>query len=224
MTDLSPTLLEELGGLETPTPTSLVEAATELGNTSGVGVSTANSTEERALILLGSGVKAEAVANALGVTPSRISQFLSNEVFAAAVENLRYEQLQRHNKRDDAYDALEDKLLAKLDHSLNLIAKPDTLIRALSAVNNAKRRGQSAPEHVANHTNIVQLVLPTIIKEIFATNINNQVVKAGEQELLTLPSSDLLSKVEAIQKERVERVEQIEQVEDATIELQEPEK
>ena len=214
------TLFEELGGMEigtpTPTPTELVELAGRLGNTSGVGVT--SSTEERALILLGSGIKAEAVANALGVTASRISQLLSQEQFAAAVENLRYENLQRHNERDDKYDKLEDKLIEKLDRALNLIAKPDTLIRALSAVNNAKRRGQSSPEHVANHTNIVQLVLPTVIKEVFATNIDNQVVKAGEQELLTLPSGDLLKQVEIRQQERIE------QAQDAKAKLPEQEK
>ena len=210
-------LLEELGA-NIPTPTQLIDPIEHLGDTSSVGVST--STEERALTLLGSGVQAEAVANALGVTPSRISQLLSQEDFASKVANLRYEILQKHNVRDNAYDTLEDKLIKKLENSINLMAKPDTLIRAVSVVNNAKRRGQSSPDHVANHTNIVQLILPTIIKEIFATNLDNQVVRAGEQELLTMPSSNLLDQVKAIQKERIEHIQDAE----ANPELQEQEK
>jgi len=154
--------------------------------------------EERALNLLGSGVAAESVASALGVTPSRIAQFLSVDAFADKVANLRYKALQEHNVRDGKYDALEDRLLIKLEKSLPLMVRPETILKAMSTVNGAKRRGQSAPEQVTNQQNIVNLVLPAKIAEQFsvAININNQVTKAGGQELLTMPSGNLLKQVE----------------------------
>lgn len=194
--DLDTELLDSLGGFvaepNAPAP------STRTGLTS--------STEERALQLLGSGIAASSVAAALGVTESRISQLLSREDFAQKVSNLRYENLQKHNLRDSAYDSLEDKLLYKLEKSIPLMFKPETLLNAIKVVNGAKRRGQSAPEQVINQQNIVNLVLPAIITEKFTVNVNNQVIRAGEQELHTIPSSTLLNQIEQQRNREVEEV------------------
>ena len=74
--------------------------------------------------------------------------------------------------------------------------KPETILRAITTINGAKRRGQSAPETIVNNNNIVQLILPQIIAEKFSVNIDNQVTRAGEQELHTIPSGNLLKQVE----------------------------
>lgn len=156
------------------------------------------SIEEKALRLLGSGVQAEAVASALGVTASRISQLLAEDNFSKKVANLRYESLQKHNRRDTKYDSLEDRLIDKLEKSLPLLVKPESILKAITVVNGAKRRGQSAPAQVNNQQNIVNLVLPASIAAKFtvATNIDNQVTRAGDQELLTMASGNLLKQVE----------------------------
>jgi hypothetical protein len=162
------------------------------------GLTTA--TTEKALNLLGSGVNAEQTASALGVTPARISQLLAEENFAGLVAGLRYKNLQKHNVRDNAYDSLEDKLLAKLEKAMPLLIKPESILKAISVVNNAKRRGQSAPQQANTQLNIVTLVMPNVIAQRFAVDINNQVTKAGEQNLLTMQSGNLLSRVEAAQE------------------------
>lgn len=154
------------------------------------------STEERALQLLGSGIAAENVAAALGVTPSRIAQLLSDEEFSKKVETLRYENLQRHNLRDDHYDRIEDTLLGKLERSISLMFKPQEILRAIQVVNGAKRRGQSAPQQVTNQNTIVNLIMPKTIINKFSTNADNQVIRAGEQELHTMPASNLLKQIE----------------------------
>ena len=164
------------------------------GETSGV--------EEKALNLLGAGVGAEQVAAALGVTPARISQLLSDKNFSDKVTEARYRNLQSHTKRDNTYDSLEDKLLSRLEKSLPLMVKPDTLLKAIAVVNSAKRRGQSAPDQLVNQNNIVNVILPQHIVQTFTTNINNQVTKAGNQELLTMQSGTLLKRVEAKENER----------------------
>ena len=157
----------------------------------------ATATEDRALSLLGSGVPAASVASALGVDASRISQLLANKEFADQVAALRYENLQEHNARDSTYDTLEDKLLTKLEKSLPLLFRPTDILKAIQVVNSAKRRGQSAPEQVTNQQNIVNLILPTQITQKFVSNVNNQVVKAGEQELVTMQSGNLLALAES---------------------------
>jgi len=164
--------------------------------------STSTTTEDRALALLGSGVNAEAVATALGVSPSRISQLLSDENFAARVTELRFNNLQQHNKRDNAYDTLEDKLLSKLERALPLMMRPAEILKALQVVNGAKRRGQSAPEQITNQQTIVNIVLPSQVVNKFTTNSNNQVIKAGHQDLVTMPSGSLLKKIEEEKNEQ----------------------
>ena len=155
-----------------------------------------SSVEEKALALLGSGVAAEQVASALGVTPGRISQLLAEETFSQEVAALRYDALQQHNKRDDRYDRLEDTLMDKLDKAMPLLIRPGDIINALTKVNNATRRGQSAPTQVNNQQNIVTLVMPTIIVDKFTTNAQNQVTSAGGQDLSTMASGNLLKQVE----------------------------
>lgn len=178
-----------------PTATVLTDNDSHLiSSTYSPGVT--SGLEEKALNLLGSGISAENTASALGVSPSRISQLLAVVAFSDEVSKLRYTALQSHNVRDNRYDSLEDRLIKKLEHSLPLMVKPADIVNALTRVNAAKRRGQSAPQQVVNQQNIVNLTIPTVIADKFAINVNNQVVKAGEQELQTMPSGNLLKQVE----------------------------
>jgi len=167
-----------------------------------------SSTEERALDLLGSGINSENVALALGVTPSYISQLLSNEDFSDKVAKRRYEHLQKHNIRDNSYDELEDLLLAKLKNAMPLMFKPDTILKAISTINGAKRRGQSSPDQVTNQNNIVNLILPAHIITQFSTNIENQVIRAGDQDLQTMQSNTLLEQVERRKERAIEHLPQ----------------
>ena len=186
--------LESLGASSTEAdlPEGEVSSHYSPGSTSGI--------EERALSLLGSGIDAEQVAAALGVTPSRISQLLSDESFAHKVADIRYQFLQQHNVRDERYDNLEDRFLDRLEKHESLFFKPNDILKALTTLNSAKRRGQSAPTSVTNNQNIVTLVLPKIIAAEFSIDMNNQVIKAGDQELLTMPSGNLLKQVEDAQE------------------------
>ncbi len=150
-----------------------------------------NSTEEKALALLGSGLGPEVVATACGVSASRISQLLSEPEFAAAVSELRFTALQKHNERDNTYDALEEKLQKQLGATIPMLMRPMEIARVLSVVNAAKRRGSSAPESVHNQNTVVSIMLPTKIIQNFTTNINNQVVQIGTQELQTIQAGSL---------------------------------
>lgn len=159
-------------------------------------------TEDRALALLGTGISTEKVASALGVSAARISQLMADETFAGQVVALRYENLQKFNVRDGKYDSLEDRVLEKLESAIPLMFKPETILKALQTLNSAKRRGQSAPESAADKQQIVTLVLPKQITQNFTTNIDNQVVNAGGQNLQTMQSGNLLALAEKAETER----------------------
>lgn len=156
-----------------------------------MGNTTTTTTEVRALTLLGQGLGPEVVAAAVGVSVSRISQLLSNPEFASSVAELRYENLAKHNTRDSAYDGLEDSLLEKLKDCLPYMMRPMEILKAIQIINAAKRRGSSAPESITQQQTVVQLILPTQILQNFTTNINNQVIKAGSQELITVQSGSM---------------------------------
>ena len=195
-------LLAELGGVQLTAHETTSADPTPAVPSSHYSPGISTSIEERAMTLLGSGVNADSVANALGVTPSRISQLLAEKTFASKVSALRYESLQKHNKRDGRYDTLEDKLITKLEKSLPLLIRPESILKAISVVSGVKRRGQSTPEQVTNQQNIVNIILPQVIKQKFAIDINNQVIKAGDQELHTMPSGNLLKQVEDAEEAR----------------------
>lgn len=154
--------------------------------------STTTSTEERALVLLGQGIKSEMVAAALGVTAARISQLISDPEFARKVSELRFSNLSKHSERDNAYDEIEDELLARMKELLPMMYKPHEVLSALVKVNAAIRRGQSAPETILGTKEVVTLTMPVVLMQQFnqniSVNVNNQVVRAGDQELVTVQS------------------------------------
>lgn len=149
------------------------------------------STETRALALLGQGIEPGIVANSLGVDPSRISQLLSDENFAAQVAELRFENLAKHSMRDNKYDNMEDKLLEMLEDCLPMMHRPMEILKAITVINAAKRRGSSTPESVINKQQVISLVVPVQIINKFQANMQGQVIKAGEQELITIQSGSL---------------------------------
>lgn len=154
-----------------------------------------NSTEKRALELLGTGgVSQEQVAAALGVTASYISQLMSQEEFAEAVTSARFIALQSHSERDSRYDKVEDALLEKLETTLPLMHKPLEIARTLQIINGAKRRGAGSPDAGVQKQTVITLVLPTQIIDRFSskTNLSNQVLEVNGQQLLTIQSSTLL--------------------------------
>lgn len=157
-----------------------------------MSTSTTTATEDRALILLGKGIPPTAVAQTLGVDPSRITQLLGQEVFAQKVIELKYNELSKHTMRDSNIDELEDKLLEKLKDAMVFMTRPMEILKAFSVLNASKRRGQVSQEGLQGQQSVVQLVIPTIILQKFTTNVHNQVTQVGQQSLLTIPSGQLL--------------------------------
>lgn len=169
---------------------------------------TSSSTRDRALKLLGQGVSVDATAAACGVSPSAISQLLSMDDFAAAVAELRFAALEKHNHQDSEYDSLEATLTEKFKQSIPLMLRPMELLKGLQVINAQKRRGASAPEAIHDKQTVVSITLPSVILNNFTnatltTNIHNQVVKVGDKDLTTMQSGTLLGIHKAGQPEGV---------------------
>lgn len=160
-------------------------------------VTTTSPTEERALSLLGQGCGPELVASAIGISISRVSQLLSDPIFAEKVAELRFKHLARHNERDQRADRIEDMLLEKLENIIPYLMDPMKIVMAYTKINAAKRRGSSSPEAITSQTTVVSLNIPSVVinQHISAQNIqvntNNQVIRAGSQDLITVQSSNM---------------------------------
>lgn len=150
-----------------------------------------SSVEDRAMRMLGNNLSPEIVAQATGVSVSRISQLLSDSTFAASVMELRCGILQKHNDRDNAYDEMEDTLIAKMRDLIPYMYKPGEVLHAIRIINNAHRRGSVVSHNEGVAATVVNITLPTIITQRFITDINNQVITAGTQDLVTVQSSQM---------------------------------
>lgn len=161
-----------------------------------------NGIQSRAMELLGSGVQSSLVAQTLGVSESYISQLLSEETFLKGVVDLRYKALSKHNERDGKYDSIEDTLLDRLKETLPLLFDPMKIIKCIQVINAAKRRGQEESGSITAHNTVVNLTMPVVVMNRFSVkkDANNQVIEAGEQQLVTLQSGSLLDLAERVKK------------------------
>lgn len=158
-------------------------------------------TKERALSLLGYGSKPAQVAAVCGVSESEISQLVSDPIFAQQVAELRFKNQAKHNERDNELDMMEDTLIEKMKDLLPMMHRPMEVLKAIQVINQAKRRGASSPEQLSGAQTVVTLVMPITVVQKFTTNIHNQVVRAGNDDLVTIQSSKLLDAVKSHMKE-----------------------
>jgi hypothetical protein len=152
--------------------------------------------------LLGNGLSNEVVATAVGVSPSYISQLMSDEVFASEVVTLRTKTLTDATSRDRSIDSLEDKLLHKYGQLVDqgMVYKPTDVLRALQVINAAKRRGTTPQQANTVNQTVVILNIPVKVVNKFKKNISGEVIEVvtpegDQQTLVTMPSATLMRKL-----------------------------
>ena len=85
-------------------------------------------TNARIKKLLGNGLPSSAVAEAVGVDPSFVSQLLADEDFKREVLTAKAARAEQALERDARWDRIEDKVLEKAEQMLPLISRPRDLI------------------------------------------------------------------------------------------------
>lgn len=164
-------------------------------------VALAGSKKEQIKQLLQANCSITDAAATVGCEVSYVSQLMTDEEFAKDIITYRILNLQEQTNRDKKYDSLEDKLLAGLELKLEqgmALMKTETILRAIQAINGAKRRGAvaEAPSTVVN--NVINLTLPSHIVRQFQVNPQNEVITVGEKNLISMPASRLLEKVKEV--------------------------
>lgn len=147
---------------------------------------------ERIKQLLGAGVQAEAVARAVGVSASYISQLMADEEFSNEIALLRSDSLVASTEHDNKLNAIEGELADKLADILPLMHKPSDLLRAFAIVNRAQRRGVQQQGNSTVNNNFVQIVIPQRVAQNFVLDSSNTLIEADGKPLVTMPSHQLL--------------------------------
>lgn len=140
------------------------------------------STSSQVAELLKYNMKRVDIATELGLTPGAVTQA------AARLPVVDEPLTPQHAELDSTYDSIEAKLLKQLDKTIPLLMRPMEISRVLQTINAAKRRGGPLKAASAAPT-VLQLNLPIAIQNRFVLNSNNQVISAGAQDLVTIPSS-----------------------------------
>ena len=161
--------------------------------------------------MLGRGIPAANVADAVGVTPSYISQLMSDTNFAMEVAVLRTDDLTLAHDIDSKYDDYENRLLDRLGELIPLFSKPKDILEALRIINNAKRKSAGIPANLGiGAGRIISLSLPVTIINNYKINMVGGIVEVEGRSLRPMQSAALLKVLESRKDGKVANVEVIE--------------
>lgn len=145
------------------------------------------------------------VAAVLAVTEGYVSQIVNTPEFQTKLSKVKVASLVAETAHDTKLANTETKALEKVSQMLDYVTKPIEAAKIFQVLNNAKRRGATEAEQqtVINSQNtVVMLQLPSIIKQKFTTNTNNEVVQIGDRPMVTMDSQLLLTKIKEQQNEQ----------------------
>jgi hypothetical protein len=165
-----------------------------------------SSVEQRIIKFLTQKVKPAQIASCVGLPIEAVISLAGRQDVAEIVTKAHTEHIESANSRDALYDELELEAAKYMKRALPmLLAKPSELIKVITGLNSLKRRGSIAGEDSATGSGaVVQLNLPNILIQNFQVNIDNQVIRAGEQDLTTLPSSQMEVLAKEKENDRIE--------------------
>ena len=148
------------------------------------------------LSLFEQGVTPAEISRALGITPGAVTQLMQSEDLAPKISEIREAQLARSASLDIRYDNIEERLADQLERTIPMLLKPEQILNALEKVNRMKRRGISLTNNAAP-AQVVHLHLPATMIAKVTTNISNQVISVGGQQLITMQSQNIAKLAEA---------------------------
>ena len=147
--------------------------------------------KDRAVALLGQGVRPSIVAEACGVSPAYVSQILQEPAVAEEVARLRAVVLEKAVEHDTNLGRVEELALRKVESSLMFVKSPLEAARIFQIVNGAKRKAQIQDTSDAGigGGDVLTILLPKAATEIFIkTNSQNQVIDVDGRSLAPMPS------------------------------------
>ena len=150
-----------------------------------------NSTKEQIISLLSQGIPATAVAAALGVTDSYISQLKSDPELAALISTGDIEKAEANSKFDNTLERAEMLALEKIEKNLPF-ANMGQAMAAFRILNSARKRSDAFAAVQDQSTNItVNLTLPAAAAARYVVNSSNEIVEVEGQTMITATAKSL---------------------------------
>ncbi len=148
-------------------------------------MSQSSPTRQNALQLLGQGVAPSQAAAALGVSESQISQYLSDEDFAAELAAQRASATAEDLAYDEKLDRVEEEFLGRIEQKA-AFANLQQSLQAFKILNVAKRRKDSriAPTSTGGGT-IVNITIPIAVIPQYITNSKNEIVEVEGKTMVS---------------------------------------
>lgn len=149
-----------------------------------------SSARENILKFLSLGLPQEAVAAKLNISPGLVSQIANEAEIKQKVTEAQLKFLDAATERDQKYNELEDALLEKAKKSLPSIFKPQDILRALTAINKAERRGATSQQMAEILNKKEQAIVEIDLPE----RIRTKIIKSRTQEIVEVNGRKLISK------------------------------
>jgi len=145
-----------------------------------------SSIRDKAISMLGQGVAQHLVAEAVGVTPSYISQLVKEPGVISEIGAIRAEFVQEDLQHDRLINKLEMEALKRIEKTLPYV-KAEAAAKIFSTLNSSKRHAILSEND--NHvTTAVTIVIPTAAEHFIKKNNENQVIEIDGKTIAPLPS------------------------------------
>lgn len=148
--------------------------------------------KDKAKNLLSAGVEYSLAAKILGCDVSYLSHLMNDPEFAAEVSARQVANAGDQVTITRDVTQLQVLALQKMRKLLEYETDLAEVRMCFKALNGATLRTPDVDPNAGRDQQVVQLRLPPVIALNFKVDINNEVIQAGDQVLVTMPSQDLL--------------------------------
>lgn len=148
--------------------------------------------KDKAKNLLSGGVEYSLAAKILGCDVSYLSHLMADPEFAAEVTARQVANAGDQVQITRKVTELQLKALEKIERLLPFESDLSEIRQCFKVLNSATLRTPDVNPDAGKDQQVVTLRLPQAIALNFKVDINNEVIQAGEQALVTMPSQMLL--------------------------------
>lgn len=159
--------------------------------------------KDRIIEMLGHGVSAVQVAQAVGCDESYISQLLSSPEIFEAVSLAKAKHFSAYVEQDNFLDDAEKNALEKVATLIPFITRPSDAVRVYGVLNAAKRRTTDAATHANAVAATVSLDLPEASRVRFTITADKQVIEIEGRSMATMPARTLAARLEQRNADRL---------------------
>lgn len=148
--------------------------------------------KEKAKNLLSGGVEYSLAAKILGCDVSYLSHLMQDAEFAAEVTARQVAVAGDQVQITQKITKLQLKALEKMEMLLPYESDLGEIRNCFKVLNAATLRTPDVDPDAGKDQQVVALRLPTVVNLNFKVDINNEVIQAGDQVLVTMPSQQVL--------------------------------